>query len=108
MSVGVLVVKGAQYSGSAITAKLAIDQGREVFAWPGNITSKLSWGPNLLIKQEANLVQDWIERGSCLSCICAIAAIIPYLGWGCLSFVALILLIVYLVKMFGLKAQIKP
>jgi DNA processing protein len=53
------VVEGAQYSGSAITAKLAMDQGREVFAVPGNITSKLSWAPNLLIKQGARLVQDW-------------------------------------------------
>jgi DNA processing protein len=59
MSIGLLVVEGAQYSGSAITAKLALDQGRELFAIPGNISSKLSWGPNLLIKQGAKLVQDW-------------------------------------------------
>jgi len=59
MSAGVLVVEGAQYSGSGITAKLAADQGREVFAVPGNITSKMSWAPNLLIKQGAKLVQEW-------------------------------------------------
>jgi len=58
-SVGVLVIEGAQYSGSAITARLAMEQGREVYAIPGNVTSKMSWGPNLLIKQGAKLVQDW-------------------------------------------------
>lgn len=40
-------------------------------------------------------------------CICMVAAAIPYLGWGCLSLVSLILLIIYLSKMFGLKGQIK-
>ena len=62
ISIGVLIVEGAQHSGSAITARLAIDQGKEVFAVPGNITSKMSWGPNLLIKDGgAKLVQEWSD-----------------------------------------------
>lgn len=60
LSLGVIIIEGAQYSGSGITARLAVEQGREVFAVPGNITSKMSWGPNLLIKDgTAKLVQEW-------------------------------------------------
>ena len=59
LSAGVLIVEGAQYSGSAITAKLGLEYGREVFAVPGNVTSKMSWAPNLMIKQGAKLVQEW-------------------------------------------------
>lgn len=58
LSQAVVIVEGAQYSGSSITAKLAIEQGRELYAVPGNITSKLSWGPNLMIRQGARLLQD--------------------------------------------------
>ncbi len=62
LSLAVIVVEGAQHSGSAITAKLAMDQGRDVFAVPGNVTSKMSWGPNLLIKDGcAKLVQEWTD-----------------------------------------------
>jgi DNA processing protein len=62
LSVGVCIIEGAQYSGSGITARLAVEQGREVFAVPGNITSKMSWGPNLLIKDgTAKLVQEWSD-----------------------------------------------
>ena len=59
MALGVVVVEGAQYSGSLITARLAMEFGREVFGVPGNATQPASFGPNQLIKQGAKLVTGW-------------------------------------------------
>jgi DNA processing protein len=56
MAVGVVVVEGAQYSGSLITARLAMEFGREVYGVSGNATESISFGPNQLIKQGAKLV----------------------------------------------------
>lgn len=58
LSLGVLVVEAAARSGALITAGLALDEGREVFAVPGNITSATSAGPNGLIRDGAKLVQS--------------------------------------------------
>jgi len=65
MPLGAIIVEGAQYSGSLITARLAMEFGREVFGVPGNVTQLVSFAPNQLIKQGAKLVtsaEDVIEE----------------------------------------------
>lgn len=61
LALGVIVVEADERSGALITAGLAADLGREVFAVPGKITSTMSEGPHRLIQDGAKLVRDWAD-----------------------------------------------
>ncbi|MFC1767786.1 DNA-processing protein DprA [Candidatus Margulisiibacteriota bacterium] len=57
LSLGVVVIEGSLDSGALITARLGLEQGREVFAVPGSVRSEFSRGPHSLIKDGAKLVE---------------------------------------------------
>lgn len=65
LSVGVLVIEGGEHSGSRITARLALEQNRDLYAVPGAVTQPQSWLPNHLIREGGKLVrgaEDIVEE----------------------------------------------
>ena len=61
LSLGVLIIEAGESSGAMITAHLALEQNREVFAIPGSILSPASRGTNHLIQEGAKLVRDYTD-----------------------------------------------